>query len=244
MLRTDRGLTLVELLIAVSITGLLSFSITRTISTAQTTIDRSTAQTVGSVQTVRFVGLLKYDIAGATDLFAFDSTAPTSGAALCSTWPSGNAAAWNEPTNPQFVRSLFTVEIPTLTPPASPGAAQTFAPKRTQRVGYELRRQSTTAANYDLYRVVCDDGQVSQRVLSLGSDLPVTASGLTALRCYNAAGSAVAISAGTSTMSGSIPIAQRCASFGFLVPYTGTANAIRRLLGDTTLQRMTSAVTP
>lgn len=243
MLRQDRGVTLVELLIAVAITGVLSIAIVRTISTAETTISRSAEQTVSSVQTMRFIGLLKYDIGGASDVFVFDGNVPSGTARLCTTWTSGDGNAWSDPTNPRFVRELFSMQIPTLTPPSQPGPLPTYLTARSQLVGYELRRQSGSAVKYDIFRVVCDGGQQSQRVLSLGADLQPGAAGTTSLRCYGSSGSDITVSVGQSTMSSSVPAAQRCASFGFVVPYTGGATAIQRLLSMSSLQRMSSAVT-
>lgn len=239
MLREERGVTLVELLIAVAITSVLAVAVVRTISTAQTAIDRSSAQTVSSVQTMRFVGLLKYDLAGAADVYVYGSTVPADTSHVCSTWTSGDTAAWTDPNAPQFVRELFSVAIPTVTPPT--GTLLNFLPTRTQLVGYEVRRQSGNT-NYDLFRVVCDGGQQVQRVLSLGSNFQASADGTSTLKCYTANGSLGTVSVGQSTLSSTAsPV---CASFGFAVPYTGSATAIQRLLSDASLQRMKSAVTP
>lgn len=235
MLREERGLTLVELLITVAITSVLAIAVVRTISTAQTAIERSTAQTVSSVQTMRFAGLLKYDLAGASDVYVFDGSAPATTSNLCSSWIPGNGSAWTDTSDPQFVRELFTVVIPTLTPPAGAGTLRTFLSTRTQLVGYEVRRQTSTT-DYDLYRVVCDGGQQSQRVLSLGADLQAGAAGTTTLTCYDAAGATQSVTVGQST-------ATLCKSFGFAVPYTGASTSIQRLLSNTSLQRMKSAVT-
>lgn len=241
MLRDERGVTLVELLVAVAITGMLAVAIARTTTAAQTSIERSSAQTMSSVQTTRFVAMLKYDLAGASDVYLFDATAPGATAPLCTSWTTGDTDAWTDASNPQFVRQLFSVDVPTVTSPSSPGTTA-FLSVRTQRIGYEVRRQSASAAIYDLYRVVCDGGKSAQRMLTLGADLQSGAAGTTSMSCFNAAGTAVTVPAGSSTMSLAVPVAQRCASFTFAVPYTGSATAIRRLLGDTVLQRMSSMV--
>lgn len=242
MLRRERGLTLVELLIAVAITSVLSLAVVRTISSAQTAIERSAAQTVSSVQTMRFVGMLKYDLAGASDVYVYGSTVPTNTSHLCSSWSVGDTLAWTDTTNQQFVRPLFSVEIPTLTPPVGSAALSTFLTMRTALVGYELRRQAGTVPRYDMFRVVCDGASSSQRVLALGTDLRPGADGLSTVRCYTADGSLGTVSVGRSTLSATAT--PQCASLGFAVPYVGSATAIQRLLGDAALQRMKSAVTP
>lgn len=242
--RRDTGFTVVELLFAVVITAVLSVAIGRTIDTASAAITRSGGQAVAAAQAVRFTAMLAYDMAGAADVYIFDETAPSNGGRLCTTWASGDSASWTDPTQPNFVRELFTVAIPTVTTPTTPGALSTFLVSRTQLVGYELRRQTSTTAKFDLYRVVCDGDKRSQRMLSFGSDLAAGASGISSMRCYASDGSAVTVLVGQSTMSSALPTAQRCSSYAFTPPYTGPLTAIRRIADEATLQRLTSVVTP
>lgn len=239
MLKDSRGVTLVELLVALTITCVIALATAQTISTAQTTIDASSSQTVAALQSVRFSGFLKYDFVGASDVVVFDDVPPTSSTSLCTTWTPGATATWTDATQPGFTRQLFTVFIPTVTSPPAPGTSTTFLPSRIQRVGYEVRRESE--AQYALYRVVCDGVESAQRMLSMGPDLGADASGTTTLRCFAADGTGLSMPVGQSTMTSST---QRCHMFGFVVPYSGTATALTRLRTDPALQRLRSVVNP
>lgn len=235
----DEGFTLLELLVAAGLTALLSLVIARTVTTAEISLKRSTEQAVSSTQAVRFAELLKYDVAGTQELYVFGSTPPTDMSNLCSTWSSGNPGAWTDPSSPGFVRPLVTLEIPTVIPPTTPVASMEYLAPVKQRVGYELRREGTA---YSLYRVVCDGQMLAQRLLTLGTELPATTSGQSVMQCFTADGSRVVPAADVPTMSQSIPAEARCTSFGFIVPYSGQASVLQRLIADGSLQRLSSVV--
>ena len=242
MLRTnDDGFTLVELLVAAGLTGLLSLAIARTVTTADVALKQSTEQAVSSTQAVRFTELLKYDVAGTREAYLFGATAPTDASKVCSTWSSTNGTSWTDPNSTTFVRGLFTFEIPTVTLPANPATSLPYLTRTVQRVGYEVRRDGSS---YSLYRVVCDTQMSAQRLLSLGTSLPSTTSGQTVLQCFTGDGSRVIPQAGQPTMATSVPTASRCRSFGFVLPYSGYSSVLQRLITQESLQRLSSVVMP
>lgn len=240
MLRSsDEGFTLVELLVAAGLTGLLSLAIARTVTTADVALKQSTEQAVSSTQAVRFSELLKYDVAGSREAYLFAATTPSDVSKVCSTWSSTSGASWTDPDSNAFVRGLFTFEIPTVTVPASPSTTLQYLTPQVQRIGYEVRREDDS---YSLYRVICDAQTSTQRLLSLGTSLPSTASGQTVLQCFTGDGSRVIPQAGQPTMATSVPRTSRCHSFGFVLPYSGYASVLQRLITEESLQRLSSVV--
>lgn len=238
---SERGFTVVELLIGLVITAILAIAVARVIGVTSEALTTSGDRVVVATQAVRFTTLLKYDMSGASDVFIFDSTVPANTAHLCSDWNS-SAASWTDANNVQFVRELFAIQVPSLAPPPTPGPLPGFLPLNTQLVGYEIRRQSTGA--YDIHRVVCASDPVlqwrvvqTQRVLSLGKTLRPDVDGIASLRCFDVAGAQLNVAAGQSTLTAS----PRCASFDFIPPVT--SRALLQSLGDASLQRLSSVVT-
>jgi type II secretory pathway pseudopilin PulG len=234
----DGGFTLVELLVAAGLTGLLSLAIARTVTTAEVALTQSTQQAVSSTQAVRFSELLKYDVAGTQEAYIFAATMPTDSSKLCSSW-SGTRGSWTDTTNPNFVRGLFTLEIPTVGVPSNSTVITQYLIPSIQQVGYEVRRE---ASEYALFRVSCDTTLRAQRLLSLGTTLPTTTSGQTAMQCFTADGTRVVPQAGQPTMASSVPTTSRCRSFGFIPPYSGSASVLQRLITEGSLQRLSPVV--
>ena len=235
----DDGFTLVELLVAAGLTGLLSLAIARTVTTADVALKQSTEQAVTSTQAVRFSELLKYDVAGTQEAYLFGATPPANTSRLCSTWSVTSTTSWSDPFTSGFVRGLFTFEIPTVSVPATPSASLGYLTPIVQRIGYEVRKEATS---YALYRVLCDGSARAQRLLSLGETLPTATSGQTVLQCFTADGTRVVPQVGQPTMAQSVPTTSRCRSFGFVLPYSGYASVLQRLIAEGSLQRLNSQV--
>ena len=238
LIRNERGFTLVEVLVAITITSLLSVAIARVIDTTQSALAKSSSRSMASTQALRFSDILRYDLLGASDVYLFEATPPADINNVCSTWSPSNGSNWSDPTSASFVRPLFTVQIPTVTPPSMPAAGNGFLPVRMQRIGYEVRDDGST---YGLMRIDCDAGGRTQRLLNLGAPLPSDVTGVGALHCVTAEGTLVVPRAATSTMSSSVPAAQRCATFSFTLP--DSATPLLRQLVQQRAQRMGSEVT-
>lgn len=238
MLKQDeRGFTLVELLVAIAITSLLSVAVARAIDTTQTALTRSADRAITSTQALRFADALRYDLSGAADVILFSDAPPANTSQVCSSWSATNGSEWATVDAANFVRPLFTVLIPTITPPSWPVTNSAYLPSNTQKVGYELRRDG---AAYVLVRVDCATGGRKLRQLSLGSPLPMDVTGLTVLHCINANGVQVQPTPASSTMTTAIAAAQRCASFAFVLP--DNATPLQRELLDQRLQHLRSEV--
>jgi len=235
-MRRDDGFTLVEVVIAAVITGVLALAVAQVIAVTETTLTQSAGRAITSTQAVRFGGLLRYDLSGAADVFMFDTTPPTNVATVCSSWSPSNGTSWSDTQSNVFVRPLFTVLIRTLGASTGTGG---FAPVEQQRIGYELRGE---ADSYAVFRVDCSTANSAQRVFSLGAPIPSAVTGLNVLRCISATGEMRTPVSGASTMSSSLPASQRCASFSFVLP--DGATELQRQLASDRLQRMSSAVTP
>lgn len=236
--RNERGFTLVEVLVAVAITSLLSVAIARVIDTTQNALLQSSSRSIVSTQALRFGDVLRYDLLGASDVYLYGATAPSDQSNVCSSWSTTNGTSWTDPSSATFVRPLFTVMVPTVTPPSAPTSEGPFLTSRVQRIGYEIRNDGN---NYGLLRVDCDANGQAQRLLSLGTPLPSDVTGLSVLRCLTVDGTVIVPSAGTSTMSTSVPLAQRCATFSFTLP--DSATPLLRQLVQQRAQRMGSGVT-
>ena len=231
----DAGFTMVELLMSVTITAILAIAVFRASSTATSGIARDVDVAVSSVQSVRLAQALDYDVAGSADVFLYGADAGVGANPPCTTWQTGDAAAWRDVDASGFVRPLFTLRIPTLDERSS---AQ-FLPTTQVRVGYEIRRTaSATRATYSLTRVVCEGSAVrAQELVRLGHTLDPTTSGLTTLRCRTADGGVAVPEPGASTAA-----TAHCVSFAFQLPYAGSRALLRGLAQDPVLDRLTSMV--
>lgn len=236
--QNERGFTLVEVLIAVTVTSLLSVAIARIIDTTQAALAQSSTRSIASTQALRFGDILRYDLLGASDVYLYGSTPPSDVSGICSSWSATNGASWTDPSSAGFIRPLFTVMVPTVTPPATPTTEGSFLASRVQRIGYEVRNDG---ANYGLLRIDCDAGGRAQRLLSLGTPMPNDVTGISVLHCLTSDGTQIVPGIGSSTMSSSVPVAQRCASFSFTLP--DSAAPLLRQLVQQRAQRMGSGVT-
>ena len=155
----EQGFTLLEVIAATVITALLAVVMVRVGIDASKGLGRSANEIKATSQVVNVVRNLRYDIAGSTDLFAFDKNAPTATTTprLCSTYNSATSD-WVNTTATNFVRSLLTLKINDLKynaiEPGTGTAAPVFLPITVSWVGYEIRYNSKT---YELWRVTCPD---------------------------------------------------------------------------------------
>ena len=174
-LRSDAGLTLVEIIIATVITALIGVTLVRITSDVANGLGSTVGHVVATNQTVSFARTLRNDIGGAQDIYPFGSNpAPAdSQTYLCSSWD-GVATDWTDSSAVNFTRPLFTIAYPSVTYDQASLTAPTYAPPALGWIGYELRN-STDAdgmVTYELWRVNCaDNAGISSNVASVSRKL-------------------------------------------------------------------------
>lgn len=239
LIRDDRGLTLVEVLVAALLTAVLSMAILQVITSTERGLRSSMAQAVATTQTVRLAQYVSYDFAGAQDVYVFAATPPTTGAHLCGSVPS--QGFWTNPANPNFVRSLFSLRIPTANVPAGSTPLTQYLQPTVQTVVYSIRRAGDEFA---LEREVCGDAAAAQRIVGFGPSIPDAIAGQTVVQCFTANGSQFIPPADVSTMSLAVSDASRCRSFTLDLPAGDDLNQAQRVIRDLALQHLGSEVTP
>ncbi len=170
-LNEDRGLTLVEVVVATVITALIAITLFRLGTDASVGMDRTVDRAVAQVVVGDYAQILRSDIDMSQDVTVYTASAPTysatdttNTAALCGTWMTNHdSSAWtNVANNNGFVRTLFTFKQSIIdSTTASP--ATTYTDPLVRWVGYEVRgaagKDETGAAvtNYSLWRVTCGE---------------------------------------------------------------------------------------
>lgn len=179
----DSGLTLVELLVAVIITGLLASVLFRVASDAGQSLQYQVDSVRNAQSAIRFAQAMRYDIAGSTDVYAYGAPADYAGTGpkdrnqLCSTWRSESAEIrryhplatalnndrWTKidnPTSSGFVRTLVSIKIRELIYDRANPQDSTWFEQKNLWAGYEIRSarpgSSDRPNRYYLWRVTCD----------------------------------------------------------------------------------------
>lgn len=154
-IKDSDGFTLVELLAALVITGLVVGAVGSVVTYATKSLDRSVSRATSVASALHTSQMVRYDFAGAQDIFVYGSTAPSTSAIasnFCSSdatladW--GSSSDWQSRTN--FVRPLFTADVLDLIT-ADPF---TWWSNRRTLVTYEVRRTGL-GQPYELWRVIC-----------------------------------------------------------------------------------------
>ena len=169
-LKNDAGVTLVEIIIATVITALIGVTLVRITSDAANGLTSTVGHVVATNQVVGFARVVRNDIGGAQDIFAYGATpaASDSKTYLCSSWD-GTSTNWTDSTAVNFVRPLFTIAYPSVPYDTSATTAPTFALPSLGWIGYELRNDVDTngITYYSLWRVTCaDDAGISSNVVN------------------------------------------------------------------------------
>lgn len=170
----DRGFTMVEMLIAILVTAIISVVIMRMFTTASLALNRAADESAAAVQATRFSRLIKYDVSGSDDAFIFGTNYPTGTSAtgylnnLCSSTKGTTTATAKWTADPagtsDFVRTLFTLRIPTIGYDPASSTTTTFAKDdgtvtglHSRWVSYEVRSGETSKGRqFELWRVECD----------------------------------------------------------------------------------------
>lgn len=202
-IRSDEGLTLVEVLVATVVTALMAatlFKLTADVSNGMTnTVSHAVTENIvgGYVQQLRadFASALDVEIYSAAAPVSIDPTDRTQTFGLCSSWMTNQTSSdWTDPTSATFVRTLFSLNETTINT-----AAASYATPTTYWVGYEVRANPATTGGYSLWRVTCTDnggtadlpGSASQRqIINLSGNFYTQASGQTQVICSNSSGQA------------------------------------------------------
>lgn len=248
----EQGFTLLEVIAATVITATLAVVMVRVGIDASKGLGRSANEIKATNQVVNLVRNMRYDVAGSTDLFAFDNKTPTAAATsqMCSTY-AATTGDWTNTKATNFVRSLFSLKINdlkyTATEPGTSASPPLFLPTTPIWVGYEIRFNSQT---YEFWRVTCadtagsptaPDGAASKLLLNLGPNLDPNAAGTGVPTVAGVPDSSFAITCeGTQVC----PVASSTSDvdyYSFSIPYlappvSGPANGVqqRQLSNDAT----------
>jgi hypothetical protein len=174
-LRSDAGITLVEIIIATVITALIGVTLVRITSDVANGLGSTVGHVVATNQTVSFARILRNDIGGAQDIYPFGANpAPAdSQTYLCSSWD-GVPTDWTDTTATNFTRPLFTIAYPSVTYDQASLTAPTYSPPSLGWIGYELRKATSTSGlvTYQLWRVNCaDNSGISSNVVNTSRKL-------------------------------------------------------------------------
>lgn len=178
--KSSYGFTLVELLIALIVTALISISITRVLIDTSANLERLATEASANQQGLQFIRKIQSDFKNSLDIYVFDSNYPSTqsdGSVLTCT--NATPADWSSGSQ-SFTRQLFTVVSKKLTdlPPDYTPPTQILTPEVVY-IGYEIRLVSTSNSGLtnalELWRNECSSlgGAVtySLPVLTLGDTL-------------------------------------------------------------------------
>lgn len=157
--RADTGFTLVELLIAIIIAALITVVAGQVMSTATRNVATTVDNTVAPQAFNRLTNQIKYDVAGATSVYVYGATAPTT--AYCSSKLATAFASWVwTPTGASAVlRALANIRIPT----PSSGSGNEWLNLSERLVGYEIRRPAGGASqNLEIWRIECSGSSITK----------------------------------------------------------------------------------
>jgi len=167
-LRRVDGFTLVELLIALLITSLISIGVLKVVGTASLGLERSANEAKIGVQAVKFSSQIKYDIASSQDVFIWGQTlsVETQTTAL-STLPADKAMRrCISPPSADTVKKLVTIKLKVLSDSAVAIAALANGDfvnsYRYPLVTYELHQSTSNGiSHYSIWRVRCNIAEVA-----------------------------------------------------------------------------------
>ncbi|MFM5905552.1 MAG: hypothetical protein ACKORF_05565 [Micrococcales bacterium] len=210
----DSGITFVEVLMAMAITLFISLLVMRVTFDASKSLDVASARSIANLKVIKFTNQLRYDIAGAFDVFVFGKHRPTGVEAFCSSDPAG--AQWDNSSSQGFVRPLFSIRTVELEQPATPMPATEnyWVNPVTNLVTYEIRiapQKERTKFEYELWRYECSNvtdtpTETGTKMLDLGGNLQDSAlTGLEVLSCDDVACPEGGSSAATSYYSFGLP---------------------------------------
>lgn len=148
MLRRDDGVTLMEVMLAVIITAILSVATIRVTNAAFGTLSRAADLAVATTQTVTLYQNLRQDFNAASDAYIFAVAYPTGSTNLCTT---ATSATWVA-TDSTFVRELVSIPLSLLNyDPTQQGTNAWITPQKAYR-GYEVRNVN---GGYQLWQETC-----------------------------------------------------------------------------------------
>lgn len=169
---SDEGLTLVEILLAIIITAFIGVVIVKTTISSSAALTRTSREVNTNLQVMNFSRTLRYDIAGATDVYVF-ANPPSTLQRVCGSARIDNVK-W-QLSDSQSARTLFTIRVNELIDPSyipSSDSKPSYIERATGKwYGYEIRRPRANQ-NFELWRVACDEtnGAPSARASWVGNE--------------------------------------------------------------------------
>jgi type II secretory pathway pseudopilin PulG len=170
---SDEGLTLVEILLAIVITAVIGVVIVKTTISSSAALTRTSREVNTNLQVMNFSRTLRYDIAGATDVYVF-ANPPSTIQRVCGS-AGIDSLKW-QLSNSGDARTLFTVRVNELIDPGyipSSDSKPTYIERATGKwYGYEIRRPRAKQ-NFELWRVACDEtnGAPNSRASWVGNEM-------------------------------------------------------------------------
>lgn len=210
----DAGITFVEVLMAMAITLFISLLVMRISFDAAKSLDVATSRSIANLKVIKFTNQLRYDIAGAYDVFVFGKHRPTGVDAFCSSDALGDQ--WDNSSSQGFVRPLFSIRTVELdqAPKPMPATDNYWVNPVTNLVTYEIRiapQKIKTKFEYELWRYECSNvtdtpTETATKMLDLGGNLRDSAlTGLEVLNCDDVACPEGGSSSATSYYSFGLP---------------------------------------
>jgi type II secretory pathway pseudopilin PulG len=246
------GFTLIELTMGMLIIGFLSlfllqFSQQLSLNINNVATRASTAQSV-----IRFSNLVRYDIAGAQDVYVHHNAAPISGSSKSCTSFNASNSLWESATGTlRYARGLFSLRLAEVDYKKNEqfldGSWETATPIW---VGYEVRQAAYKVAtrdlpNFELWRVKCADlgGYPntsslvdSEKIINLGNKSSPSIAGDTYMQCFDDSvdysgvlTTSIVICRNGATTGSDIGTASRIDYYKFILPYEGSVALLNKI---------------
>ncbi|MFM6983823.1 MAG: type II secretion system protein J [Chitinophagaceae bacterium] len=170
----ENGFSLVELLIALIVTSIISVPVVRVIIDSSSNLQRVANEAAYNQQALQFMQVLQNDIKDSQDTFIFDQNYPMSTNNLCT---SATSETWQTTSN-NFTRQIATIVSQKLVYPNNYNNPGFLVPQKIW-IGYEIKRVASSVTGqeraFEIWRNECSSGGVSPTnsytVLTMGNVL-------------------------------------------------------------------------
>lgn len=246
------GFTLIELTMGMLIIGFLSLFLLQFSQQLSLNINNVVSRASTAQSVIRFSNLVRYDIAGAQDVYVHDNAAPISGSSRsCTSFNAANRLWSGAIGTLPYARGLFSLRLAEVD--YDKNAQLLTDPWETVTaiwVGYEVRQAAYKVAtrdlpNFELWRVKCADlgGYPntnslvdSEKIINLGDKLSPSIAGDTYMQCFNdlvdysgVVTTSIVICRNGATPGTDIGTASRVDYYNFFLPYVGNVALLNKL---------------
>lgn len=199
--RKDRGLTLVEVLVAVVILGFVALLLSRTLTTASAVLTKTSEGALQSQEIMRWIRLVRQDVQSSKELIVYGKSYPATATTMCSSVRSlgSPASSWESLGAANAgTRALMTMQVQEVQyDRGNASSPNTWVEATTLWVGYEVRSRFNAGAGaqeFSLWRVECGAGAApvaapvyQEEISNLDVGIPPSISGLDIISCPSVA---------------------------------------------------------